>query len=211
MTSLSFEDIGYRVLFGRYVMRIDSDHPRYGELNRGRIVRPGRFYAGRFARALIEDATAITDPELEALLDHGWRQRLTAAWLIGVDRRTSFRERLAGLLLDSETCYAGAGYCFALARFGTDADAGILAAYLDRYLPRTDLVYDQPEALGALLRLDARLGGDRAARFTGTDGLWERWVRARSYPVDHPYANPGELRRWMDRECDFVDAWSRPG
>ncbi|MCF3182439.1 hypothetical protein IPZ70_21185 [Streptomyces polychromogenes] len=209
MTSPSFEDIGYRVLYGRYVTRTDSDHPRYLELGGPRIMRPGRFYAGRFARALIEDAAAITDPELEALLDHGWRPRLTAAWLIGVDRRTSFRERLGGLLLDSETCYAGAGYCFALARFGTDADAAILTAYLDRYLPRTDLVYDQPEALGALLCLDARLGTDRAARFTGPDGLWDGWVRARSHPDDRPYATPRELRRRTDLACEFTDGWDR--
>ncbi|WP_129593411.1 DUF6000 family protein [Streptomyces sp. C] len=37
-----------------------------------------------------------------------------------------FRERIGTLLLDSEVCYAGSGYCFALARFGTAEDAGIL-------------------------------------------------------------------------------------
>ncbi|MFE6527527.1 DUF6000 family protein [Streptomyces rochei] len=36
-----------------------------------------------------------------------------------------------------------------MARFGTRADAEILTLYRDHYLPRTDLHYDQPAALGA--------------------------------------------------------------
>ncbi|MFF4366914.1 DUF6000 family protein [Streptomyces sp. NPDC001594] len=59
------------------------------------------------------------------------------------------------------------------------------------------------------MRLDARLGADRAARFTAPDGLWDRWVRARSYPDDRPYPTPVELRRWTDLACEFTDAWSR--
>ncbi|MFC7512989.1 DUF6000 family protein [Streptomyces thermocarboxydus] len=47
-----------------------------------------------------------------------------------------------------------------------------------RQLPRTGLRYDQPAALGALLRLDARLGTRHADRFTRPGGLWDRWVDA---------------------------------
>ncbi|MFG2403738.1 DUF6000 family protein [Streptomyces brevispora] len=39
-------------------------------------------------------------------------------------------------------CFFGRGYCFALARLGTLADAKILTSYLDHYLPRTDFRYD---------------------------------------------------------------------
>ncbi|MBT2480248.1 DUF6000 family protein [Streptomyces sp. ISL-94] len=41
-----------------------------------------------------------------------------------------------------EAGYSGKAYCFALARLGTQADAEILTAYLDHYLPRTDLGCD---------------------------------------------------------------------
>ncbi|MEW1773844.1 DUF6000 family protein [Streptomyces sp. NPDC086777] len=68
-----------------------------------------------------------------------WRSRLTAAWLIGVDRRASFRERLGDFLLAGEVCQSGSAFCFALARLGTHADAEILTARLDHYFPRTDL------------------------------------------------------------------------
>lgn len=136
---------------------------RYGELMSGRFLRFEGATRRRFLNPLLVDAASITDADLAALLSRGWRPRLTAAWLIGISRRTSYRARIGELLLDSEVVYAGRGYCFALARFGADEDAEILAAYLNRYLPRTDLVYDQVMAMGALLHVDSRLGTAHAA------------------------------------------------
>ncbi|MUT92176.1 hypothetical protein GOL98_22120 [Streptomyces sp. Z38] len=147
---------------------------------------------------------------MEALLGYEWRSRLTAAWLIGVDRRERFRERIGDLLLASEVCFSGSAYCFALARFGTHADAEILTAYLDHYLPRTDLRYDQPAALGALLRLDTQLGTHHADRFTQPDGPWDQWVNALAHLRDYPAFTPVELRRSTDLRCEFANGWSRP-
>ncbi|MEU6801317.1 DUF6000 family protein [Streptomyces neyagawaensis] len=202
------EEIGYGHVIERYVTRKDSDHPRYLELNSARVLRPGWPHAERFARHLIEDAATITDAELEALLTYEWRSRLTAAWLIGVGRRASFRERVGDLLLASEVCYSGRAYCFALARLGTHADAALLTAYLDHYLPRTDLRYDQPAALGALLHLDARLGTHHARRFTQPDGPWDQWVHALVHLRDHPAYTPEEQRRWTDLHCAFAHDWT---
>jgi hypothetical protein len=126
-----------------------------------------------FAQSLAKDARNITDDDLRILLDSEWRARLTAAWLIGMDRRTQFREQLGELLLESELVYAGQGYCFALARFGDERDADILAAYLDRWLPETSCLYNQHDAMGALLHLDEVHSAERAARFVVPGGLWE--------------------------------------
>ncbi|CAM5258860.1 hypothetical protein STENM223S_03035 [Streptomyces tendae] len=183
---------------------------RYLVLKSGRFLRPDWPHGERFAHQLIDDAATITDPELEALLGYEWRSRLTAAWLIGVDRRARFRERLGDLLLASEVCFSGGAYCFALARFGTPADAEILTAYLDRYLPRTDLRYDQPAALGALLRLDARLGTHHADRFTRPDGLWDQWVNALAHLRGDLSYTPAEFRRRTDLRCEFANGWTRP-
>ncbi|WP_396781510.1 DUF6000 family protein [Microbispora sp. H10830] len=60
----------------------------------------------------------MSDEDLCELLRRDWRPRLTAAWLIGLDRRVRFRQAIGELLLSSEVCYAGQGYCFALANFG---------------------------------------------------------------------------------------------
>jgi hypothetical protein len=93
---------------------------------------------------------------------------------------------------------------------GRRADAEILASYLDRYLPRTDLRYDQPAALGALLRLDAHLGTHHADRFTRPEGLWDQWVNALTHLRDDPAHTPAALRRWTDLYCDFADGWACP-
>ncbi|WP_329028691.1 DUF6000 family protein [Streptomyces sp. NBC_01423] len=204
------EEVGYGYVVGRYAARKDSGHARYLVLQSGRFLRPEWPHGEHFARQLIDDAATITDAELEALLGYEWRSRLTAAWLIGVDRRDRFRERIGDLLLASEVCFSGSAYCFALARFGTHADAEILTAYLDRYLPRTDLRYDQPAALGALLRLDTRLGTHHADRFTRPDGLWDQWVNALTHLRDHPAYTPAERHRWTDLQCDFANGLTSP-
>jgi hypothetical protein len=74
--------------------------------------------------------------------------------------------------------FAGQGHCFALAGFGTPADAALPVGYLDRYLPRLDLRYDRAWAIGALLHLDRRLGTTDAERFLATGGLWQTWAAA---------------------------------
>ncbi|MEV6332065.1 DUF6000 family protein [Streptomyces sp. NPDC051909] len=203
------EEIGYGYVIERYAARKDSGHARYLVLNSGRFLRPEWPHAERFAHHLIDDSATITDAELNALLGYEWRSRLTAAWLIGVGRRVTFRERIGDLLLASEVCFSGSAYCFALARFGAHADAEILTSYLNRYLPRTDLRYDQPAALGALLRLDAHLGTRHADLFTQPDGLWDQWVNALTHLHDHPAYTPAEQRRWTDLQCDFANHWSR--
>ncbi|MEU8403164.1 DUF6000 family protein [Nonomuraea sp. NPDC048892] len=152
----------------------------------------------RFGRSLARDARRITDHDLKLLLDYEWRSGLTAAWLIGMDRRTRFRDQLGGMLMESQGSYAADGYCFALARFGADEDAAILSAYLGRYFARPYHDHHQTDAMGALLHLDAQRGTDHAARFLVPDGPW-----ARSPMRD---GDPAEQKLYMDERCAFADA-----
>ncbi|MEU7899989.1 DUF6000 family protein [Nonomuraea sp. NPDC049152] len=181
----------------RYVSAGRGEVRRYLQLMGAFMELPDRQLV-RFGRSLARHARRITDDDLEMLLAFDWRSRLTAAWLIGLDRRTQFRERLGTLLLESEMVYAGGGYCFALARFAEDSDAAILIAYLDRYLPRLDCYYDQHDAMGALLRLDERLGTDHAARFLVPDGLWERSAMREQ--------DPHEQKLFMAEMCAFAES-----
>jgi hypothetical protein len=154
------------------------DGARYENLPIG-LLRPN----GTFLDDLRRDARLITDPELDLLLRPGgpanWRSRMVAGYLIALDRRARYRDTVRDLLLATEVVYSGESYCFALVAFGTHRDAEILAEYLDRYLSRTDLRYDQACALGALRFLDGRLGTAHAARYLA-DGSWDRWARV--YP-----------------------------
>ncbi|WP_157519795.1 DUF6000 family protein [Herbidospora daliensis] len=156
-------------LVRRFVVPEWCGYRRYMKLL-GAFLRFPDYEAIRFGRGLAKDARRITDHELGVLLDGEWRARLTAAWLIALDRRIHFRGRLAGLLLESEVVHAGAGYCVALARFGEAEDADIPCAYLDRYLRQKHY------ALGALMVMDEKLGTSHADRFLNPGGLWETFA-----------------------------------
>lgn len=179
-----------------------------------RFVTPGRRYLRlggsllglsepkrvAFARELVQAASEITPAELDVLFEGGWRERKTASWLVVVAGRTEFRSRIGELLLASEGPYAGGAYCVTLATFGTSADADLLCNYLDHYLPRPDLDYDQGLALGALLHLDAALGSERASRYLADGGLWQQWTDA----PPRRDRDPQEYQQVVDQLCSFA-------
>ena len=167
----------------------------------GNFLALGQAKRRRFLRKLGRSARQVSDRELAILLESGWRERLTASWLIGLDRREQFRDRIGELLLASEMGYAGQGYCLALARFVTPDDASLLASYLDTYLPQLESRYDQDWAMGALLHIDAALGTSHTARFLTDGGLWQQWRRDEE--------TPAELRAWIDQLCSIADECMR--
>jgi hypothetical protein len=165
-------------------VKCGAGHARYMDLLHGNFLRLGAEERAGFGASLAEAAAVITDHELEVLLASEWRSRLTASWLIAVDRRTQFRDRLRDLLLASEVCFAGQGHIFAFTRFGESRDAGVLAEYLERYLPRLDCHYDQHWAIGALMNLDESLGTASAGALIAPGGLWERSAMKHLNPQD---------------------------
>ena len=88
------------------VRRYVTPQRRYLKLGGG-LLRMSEPERKEFLRALADAASTITAGELSVLLEGGWRERSTAAWLIAVAHRTEFRERLGELLLASEVCFAG--------------------------------------------------------------------------------------------------------
>ncbi|MGH4033472.1 DUF6000 family protein [Actinomycetota bacterium Odt1-20B] len=178
---------------------------RYLRLNHG-IFRLTERRLDRFARELARTAHALTPRELGILLDSGWRERKTAAWLIAIAGRTEFRPRLGKMLLADEMPFAGHAYCITLATFGTEEDADLLSAYLDRYLARPDLDYDQVSAIGALLHLDDAHGSDRAARFLAPGGPWQQWVQVQPARRE---VEPVGWQETMTRFCAFVQEAAR--
>ncbi|GAA1290383.1 hypothetical protein Psi02_15500 [Planotetraspora silvatica] len=171
---------------------------RYLELLRGNFLELPEDDRSQFGRELATLSRQISDSELALLLVGEWRCRLTAAWLIGVDRRTQFRDHLSAMLLDSEAVYSGQGYCFVFARFSNESAAASLVAYLDRYLPDPDCHYDQAWAMGALLRLDQMLSTNHADRYLTPGGLWAKSAMKGR--------DPAELKEMMDDLCSFAEA-----
>ncbi|GAA2978357.1 hypothetical protein JCM13580A_26910 [Streptomyces drozdowiczii] len=193
------DDAELSALVRRYV----TPDRRYLKLGGGLLGMQGPD-CDRFMRDLREDAGLITADEIAQLLEGGWRERRTAAWLIAVSRRTEFRERLGELLLASEVCCAGLAYSVALASFGTARDADLLAAYLDRYLRRPDLGYDQTVVMGALQFIDLNLGGAQVDRFRQPGGLWQQWLQDAPHMQAHADPTPSSLSL-VRRLCAFID------
>ncbi|MEU2308789.1 DUF6000 family protein [Streptomyces misionensis] len=185
------------------VRRYATPERRYLKLGGG-LLRMQSPECDRFMRDLREDAGLITADEVAKLLEGGWRERRTAAWLVAVSRRTEFREHLGALLLASEVCCVGLAYCVVLASFGTARDADLLAAYLDRYLCRPDLAYDQAVVMGALQFIDLNLGGGQADRFREPGGLWQRWLQDATHMKGDSDPTPFFLSL-IRRLCAFVD------
>jgi hypothetical protein len=185
-------------LVQRYVSPGEDDVRRYLKLLHGNFLALPEPVFRSFAGSLTDDAQEITDDDLRVLLDSEWRARLTAAWLIGMDRRIQFREQLGELLLESQLVFAGQGYCFALARFGEERDAEILTAYLDRWLPEESCYYNQDDAMGALLYLDEVHSTERATSFLGPSGLWESSAMAGM--------DPARRKEYIQLICEFADS-----
>lgn len=131
--------------------------------------------------------------DLAALLNEGWRERLVAAWLAGLGARRELLPRLSAMLLASETCFAGQGYCAALACMPCEASARALIAYLDVYLARPDLDYDQRWAIAALYIIDCELGTDHLAGYLGEGGRWESFCAQQHRASDWGLPPLGEL------------------
>ena len=123
-----------------------------------------------FAEALRPIADEITPTLLTSLLsDFNWRPRITAAYFAAVLIETSVEDHIGKLLLRSDVCFAGNGYCLALARFNTSKSVEYLTQYLTYYLSKPDLEFEQGEAIGALVFLD-RLNGT-----AHQDSFVEQW------------------------------------
>jgi len=118
---------------------------------------------------------------LKLLSNFNWRTRITGAYFSAINHYTEFEDIIGSHLLKSEVCYAGYGYCLALATFGTDNAKNYLITYLDYYLDRKDLWFDQSGAFCALQHLDN----------SSADKLMEKW---NSFVEDKPYSNLEESR-----------------
>ncbi|MYS10528.1 hypothetical protein GTW71_29750 [Streptomyces sp. SID6041] len=176
---------------------------RYLRLGGG-LLRHSPDERSAFVRGLAQAAHDITPRELQVLFEGGWRERRTAAWLAAVAHRTEFRTLLGRLLLDSEGPYAGQAYCVALATFGSAADAELLRDYLDVYLARPDLYYDQVVVLVTLEYLDDTLGSAHAARFLVPGGPWERLLEVRGGPGSDPQGSRQYSRQVVEGLCAVV-------
>lgn len=106
-------------------------------------------------RTLILIKKEITPEIIQTSLgDFNWRPRQTGAFFAAISNQTQFIEIIGVHLLKSEVCYAGDVYCQVLASFNTPDCIEYLNRYLDYYLTKPELYFNQRSAMEAILYLD---------------------------------------------------------
>ena len=167
---------------------------------------------GATEHAMRAAARTIGPSELADLLPHGWREALMAAWWAAVVDERALLRPLGERLLASEMPFASQSATVALARFGADGDTDAvdyLADYLDLYLERPDLAFDQGWALGALIVTDRARTNSRATPYTAPGGPWDRWLagqaREGTAPVSGGSAPEDGPAKWSTRVSALVE------
>ena len=95
-----------------------------------------------------------TDIIQKNLGDFNWRTRQTGAFFSAITNQTQFIDIIGTHLLKSEVCFAGRVYCKVFASFNLPKCVEYLNLYLDYYLTKSDLWFDQRDAMEAILYLD---------------------------------------------------------
>jgi len=152
-----------------------------------------RAFAARFAEAV----TLVDDHDLGYWINDGWRERLTAAWIIAARRDTAYRYRVTQRLLASEMCFAGQGLCIATASYRDQAASDALNSYLQIYLPAGSRQYDQEWAVDCLVWLDGCLGTNRAQSFLNDPELWKLTDHGRELGAMSPHKKVETIARAM--------------
>ena len=142
--------------------------------------------------AFVEAAREITPDIVKQLLgDFDWRPRIVGAYFAAIKGYEELTDILGVHLLQSEVCYAGAGYALAFAMFKNERAQDYLKAYLEYYLKQPDLWYDQADVLAAL----HLLAPVKAATYSAS---WQSFIS------NKPNHRLEETINWMKKSIESV-------
>ncbi len=128
------------------------------------------------------------------LAETNWRPRCVGACIVAVRQLHELTDDVGRLLLRSDVCFVGHNYCLALAQLNRPQARRYLHEYLDYYLSRPDLRFDQASAMGAVAFLD---------QVNGTHDLDSYLSRWQSFVSDNPALN-------LEQSCSgFTQAMER--
>ncbi len=133
----------------------------------------------KFLTALKSIYKDIDETTVEILLaEFDWRPRLTGALFAALKRFDSFTDQIGKLLVRSDLCYAGKFYCLTLVTFNNELSMKYLCQYLEYYLTRADLHYDQGDAMCAIAYLDQVNGTNNLKKF---EPIWKDYIDGKDW------------------------------
>lgn len=103
-----------------------------------------------------------------------WRERIVGAFFCAIEDLTEFEDIIGIHFLKSELVHQGKGFALALASFNTKKAIGYLKKYLDYYLTRKDLRYEQNYAMSALKWIDERTKSEHTKEYEQRYADWEK-------------------------------------
>lgn len=118
----------------------------------------------------------LDDEIIQQLLSGGWREQITGSWFCGLKGWSQYANKIGKKLVASQMAYAGQGHCFALACFANDESVEFFTEYLNIYLRKTDLHYDQGWVMPALMWVDEQNNINHASKYLKSGGLWEKYI-----------------------------------
>lgn len=130
----------------------------------------------------IEDMKQLKDEITEevtlALLgDFNWRTRIVGAYLSAIKNYENQIDIIGVHLLKSEVCYAGDLYALVFAFYNNQKTIDYLNQYLDYYLQKPQLYFDQEKVMETLVYLDIINGTNNFSKHLTQ---WEKMLENRS-------------------------------
>lgn len=135
-------------------------------------MRIGHYYDMGWVDEIFDISSEITEEiTLKLLGDFNWRARLVGAYFSAVKNYQSQIDIIGVHFLKSEVCCVGHIYALTLAFYNSEKTIQFLEKYLDYYLEKPELYFDQKSALEAITYLD-KINNTRLF-----ENLEERWVK----------------------------------
>lgn len=140
----------------------------------------------------------ITSEIIESSLgDFNWRTMQTGAYFAAITNRKEYIEAIGTHLLKSEVTYAGNIYCIVLSYFNTSLCIDYLNDYLEYYLDKPDLWFDQRDAMQAIAYLD---------KINNTNHLehhWDNWLK---FISNKPYWEEEITTEHLEKQIQVIKA-----
>ncbi len=128
---------------------------------------------------------------LRNLGDFNWRTRSTGSYFAAITQAYHLEDIIGVHLLKSEVCYAGDMYAKTLASFNTEKSVNYLNQYLNFYLKKPELYFDQDSVITALKYLD------EINNTNYIENHIEDWIKFSNWRSNYTYRNLSNLKKTM--------------
>lgn len=145
----------------------------------------------------------LNEEVLLELLGHiNWRARSVGAYFAMVAEKPEMMDIICVHFIKSEVCIAARSFCVAIAYFNTPWGMFYLRRYLDHYLTKYQLYFDQLLAIQTLLYLDYINGTNY---FKGYEERWEEFL------IYQPDCKNKLNFQWIEKEVNMMRKINKRG